>query len=93
MPHRMKHCPSQNAGFVSGIQRLGKADAARILSRELNRHRDAASVTIAEVLQAAAELDAEGGPGGIYDACVFYCDWCEDDDAADTAFAQYQLSE
>ena len=93
MPHRMKHCPSQNAGFVSGIQRLGKADAARILSRALNRHRDAASVTIAEVLQAAAELDAEGGPGGNYDACVFYCDWCGDDDDADTAFAQYQLSE
>jgi hypothetical protein len=24
---------------------------------------------------------------------VFYCDWCGDDDDADTAFAQYQLSE
>jgi formate dehydrogenase maturation protein FdhE len=100
MPHRMKHCPSQNAGFTSGIQRLGKADAARILSRALARHRDAASITIAEVLSAAVELDAaateldaDRGDSTHYDACAYYCDWCGDDDVADVAFAQFRLTE
>jgi hypothetical protein len=89
MPHRTKHCPSQNAGFVSGVKRLGKADAARILSRALARHKDAASITVADVLFAAWELDGEQ-QGEVCESCAYFCDWLDDAADADVAFVQFQ---
>ena len=89
MPHRTKHCPSQNAGFASGVKRLGKADAARVLSRALARSKGTASVTVADVLIAARELDDDGQ---ISESCEYFCDWCDDAEEADKAFAQFDAS-
>ena len=85
MPHREKHCPSMNAGFTSGIARLGKANAARVLARALAR---SSSVSVVSVMQAAAVLDATHGDG-VLDACEYFCDWADDDLTEEEAFLQH----
>ena len=93
MPHREKHCPSMNAGFTSGVQRLGKVDAARILARALARGRgDTASATVVDVCSVAATLDRQELPGCL-DACEYYFEWFPDDADCEVAFAQHVLTE
>ena len=42
-------------------------------------------------MSATAELDAERGQNDYYEACAYYCEWCDDDADADKAFAQHDL--
>ena len=71
------------------MRRLGKADAARILSRALARNRGDSAVTVVDVLLAAQDLDLERGVGDHLEACAYFCDWCDDAFDADVAFVQH----